>query len=127
MKSFWHSVQPENVPGQAQVGFVKEWRIQGMAREEALERLADLNTREGITLVFNEVAKVTGNDSFRNDLPSRSIVVNVRTLENAGYKPIPPEEADQSDESSYPFMFDLNITQRFEAADPMAINVSKAP
>lgn len=127
IKSFWHSVQPENVPGQAQVGFVKEWRITGMAREEALERLADLNTREGITLAFSEVAEVTGNEAFGTDLPSRSIVVNVRTLENAGFKPVPPDEAAASDESTYPFMFDLTITQRFEAADPMAINVAKAP
>lgn len=127
IRSFWHSVQPENVPGQSQVGFVKEWRITGMAREEALEKLADLNTREGITLAFNEVAKVTGNEAFDSDLPSRSIVVNVRTLENAAFKPVPPDEAVTSDETTYPFMFDLTITQRFEAADPMAINVAKAP
>jgi len=32
-----------------------------------------------------------------------------------------------SDESSYPFTFDLTSTQRFEATDPMALNVPKAP
>ena len=32
-----------------------------------------------------------------------------------------------TDASTYPFTFDLVITQRFEATDPMAVTVSKAP
>ncbi len=32
-----------------------------------------------------------------------------------------------SDESTYPFTFDLTITQRFEATDPLALAVPKAP
>ncbi|MEM1085051.1 MAG: hypothetical protein AAGI48_13145 [Verrucomicrobiota bacterium] len=127
VKGFSHTANPETLPGQAQAGFVKEWRISGLAREEALERLADLNTREGISSAFTEISRVTGNQSYRTDLPSRSVVVNVKTLEHAAYKPAPPEEMVAADETTYPFMFDLTITQRFEAADPMAINVSKAP
>jgi hypothetical protein len=53
--------------------------------------------------------------------------VNVRTQENNSFKPTPPEEYSVSDESTYPFTFDLTITQRFEATDPMAITVPKAP
>jgi hypothetical protein len=127
VKGFSHTAMPENIPGQAQAGFVKEWRISGLAREEALERLADLNTREGISAAFTEVARVTGNQAYRTDLPSRSVVVNVKTLEHGAFKPMPPEEMVAADETSYPFMFDLTITQRFEAADPMALNVAKAP
>ena len=40
--------------------------------------------------------------------------------------PSPLEETSAADESTYPFTFDLTITQRFEATDPMAINVPKA-
>ena len=40
---------------------------------------------------------------------------------------MPLEDASDSDESTYPFTFDLTITQRFEATDSMAINVTKAP
>ena len=127
VKGFSHTAKPETIPGQSQAGFVKEWRISGMAREEALERLADLNTRDGISSAFTEVARVTGNQSYRTDLPSRSVVVNVKTLEHGAYKPMPPEEMVAADETTYPFMFDLTITQRFEAADPMALNVAKAP
>jgi len=127
VRTFSHTAHPETSPGQQQVGFVKEWRINGLAREEGLQRLADLNTREGVSAVFTEVARVSGNQAYRTDLPSRSIVVNIKTLENGSFKPVPPEAAMPEDESTYPFIFDLKITQRFEAADPMALLTSKAP
>ena len=109
------------------MGVIKEWKISGMARDEAIDFLNTLNTREGISAHFSEIAKITGNESYNPDLGNRSISVNVRTQENNGYKPLPPEETNDADESSYPFSFELTITQRFEATDPMAINVPKAP
>lgn len=127
VKSFQHTANPENVPGQPKLGFVKQWRINGFAREEALEKLADLNTREGISAAFTEIARVTGNQAFRTDLNTRSIIVNVKTLENAGYKPLPPEEITMENETTYPFIFDLTITQRFESEDPLAITSFAAP
>jgi hypothetical protein len=127
VRTFNHSANPENVAGQAKLGFVKQWRINGLAREDSLEKLADLNTREGISAAFTEIARVTGNQAFRSDLPTRSIIVNIKTLENAGYKPKPPEEMIMTDESTYPFLFDLTITQRFEADDPLAVSSSTTP
>lgn len=127
VKSFSHVVKPDNTPGQAKAGFVKEWKITGHARDEALEYLNTLNTREGINAHFSDIARVTGNTAFSPTLGNRSISVNVRTQENNSFKPTPLEEANVADESTYPFTFDLTITQRFEATDPMAINVPKAP
>ena len=127
VRSFQHSTSPESKPGQAKAGFVKQWRINGLAREDSLEKLADLNTREGISAFFSEIARVTGNDSFNTDLPTRSVIVNIKTLENSGYKPRPPEEVTITDESTYPFLFDLTITQRFEADDPLAVTTSTTP
>ena len=127
VKNYSHSAKPDNAAGQAKVGFVKEWKITGYARDEALEYLNTLNTRDGINAHFSEVARVTGNPAFNPDIGNRSISVNVRTQENNSFKPVPPEEASVADESTYPFTFDLTITQRFEATDPMAITVSKAP
>ncbi len=127
IKTFTHGLRTDSAPGQAKVGFTKEWKITGLAREEALERLAALNTRDGISAVFNEVAQVTGNEAYRADLPSRSLIVNVRTLENTSYKPGPEDEMNALDEATYPFSFDLTITQRFESADPMAVIAAKAP
>lgn len=127
VKSYSHSAKPDNTPGQAKVGFVKEWKITGYARDEALEYLNTLNTREGINAHFNEIARVTGNTAYNPTTGNRSISVNVRTQENGTYKPTPPEETNMADESTYPFTFDLTITQRFEATDPLALNVPKAP
>jgi hypothetical protein len=127
VKTFNHSVQPQNAPGQKKVGFVREWKITGLAREDALERLNLMNTREGITGIFNEVAKATGDKSFQTDLDTRSLVVNVRTLENGTYRPGPVDESAVMDESTYPLTFDLTISQRFESSDVMALTAAQAP
>ena len=127
VKSYAHTSKPDNTAGQTKLGFVKEWKITGYARDEALEHLNTLNTRDGINSHFSEVARITGNSAYNPTIGNRNITVNVRTQENASFKPVPLEEASVSDPSTYPFTFDLTITQRFEATDPMALNVSKAP
>ncbi len=127
VKNYLHSSKPDSTPGQAKVGFVKEWKITGYARDEALEYLNTLNTREGISAHFSEISRLTASTAFNPSTGNRSISVNVRTQENNTFKPTPPEEASASDETTYPFTFDLTITQRFEATDPMAINVAKVP
>jgi hypothetical protein len=127
VKTYTHVAKPDSTPGKAKVGFVKEWKITGFARDEALDYLNTINTREGISAHFSEMARITGNNAFNPGVGNRNLVVNVRTQENGGYKSIPREDASDSDESTYPFTFDLTITQRFEATDPMAINVTKAP
>lgn len=126
VKSYSHSAKPDTAPGLAKVGFVKEWKILGFARDEALETLNTLNTREGIAGHFSEIARITGNSAFSPNIGNRNITINVRTQENNAYKPIPREESNLADESTFPFTFDLTITQRFEATDPMAIGVPKA-
>ncbi len=127
VKGFNHTAKPESSPGQAKSGIVREWKITGLAREESLEQLALLNTRDGISAVFDEVARQTGNPAFRSDLPTRSLVVNVRTLENPSYRPGPLDPSSSFDESTYPFSFDLTITQRFTNSDELAVISAKAP
>ncbi|MGL5019034.1 MAG: hypothetical protein ACRDBP_12935, partial [Luteolibacter sp.] len=127
VNTYTHSAKPENAPGQAKVGLIKEWKIAGYARDEALDYLNTINTREGISAHFSEIARITGNSSFNPNIGNRNLVVNVRTQENSSFKPVPFEEAAITDTSTYPFTFDLTITQRFEATDPLAVTVSKAP
>lgn len=127
VNTYTHSAKPENAPGQAKVGLIKEWKIAGYARDEALDYLNTINTREGISAHFSEIARLTGNSSFNPNIGNRNLVVNVRTQENSSFKPVPFEEAAITDTSTYPFTFDLTITQRFEATDPLAVTVSKAP
>jgi hypothetical protein len=125
IKSYAHTVRTEAAPGQAKIGFVKEWKIIGFARDEAIDRLNTINTQEGISAHFAEVSRITGNLAFNPALGNRSIAVNVRTQENNRFKPLPLDEVIDSDENTYSFTFDLSITQRFEATDPLAINVVK--
>jgi hypothetical protein len=127
VKTFSSTTRPDTAPGQAKVGFIKEWIITGMARDEALSYLNTLNTREGISARFSEVAKVTGNSAYDPTPNTRTIVVNVKTLENSSFKLMPLEEIDDSDEATYPFTFNLTITQRFESEDPLAISAAMAP
>jgi hypothetical protein len=127
VKTYAHAAKPDSTPGKAKVGLVKEWKITGYARDEALEYLNTLNTREGISAHFNEISRITGNSAFNANVGNRNLVVNIRTQENSSYKNLPPEEINDADQSTYPFTCDLTITQRFEATDPMAINVAKAP
>jgi len=127
VRNFAHTVRPESAPGQTKIGFMKEWRITGLARDEAVDRLNTLNTQEGIAALFGEIARLTANPAFNPAVRTRSIAINVRTQENSGFKPLPLSETFDTDESTYPFNFDLTITQRFEAADPLALNVNKSP
>ncbi len=127
VKTYTHSAKPDSAPGQAKLGFSKEWKITGFARDEALEYLNTINTSEGISAHFAEIARITGNTSFSTNVGNRNLVVNVRTQENSSFKSVPTEDVSDEDESSYPFTFDLTITQRFETSDPMALNVAKAP
>lgn len=125
-RTYEHTAKPESVAASATAGFTKEWKISGFAREEALERINKLNSQEGITAHYKEVATITGNSAYAPDLPSRSIIVNVGTSENPSYNPSSdPQMA--SDETSYPFLFELVISQRFESTDPMALPTTKAP
>ena len=73
-----------------------------------------------------EINKITDSDAFRNDIGNRNISVNVRTRENGMFRDIPFEDVVMADTSTYPFTFDLTITQRFEATDPMAVSVRSA-
>ncbi len=127
LTTFSHTVRPDSAPGQSKVGFIKEWTITGMARDGALEYLNALNTREGISGHFSEIAKVTGNQAFDPAPNTRTLVVNVKTQENQSFKQMPMEEIVDSDEATYPFTFNLVITQRFESTDPFAILASQAP
>ncbi|MBK1827045.1 hypothetical protein [Haloferula rosea] len=122
-----HTATPEKTAGQARIGFIKQWRFTGLALEDSLETLADLRSRDGISSAFSEIARVTGNQAFQPDLPTRSVFINVKTQENGAYKPLPPESMVVTDPSHYPYQFELTITQRFEADDPLALNVTAAP
>lgn len=127
IRTFSHNAKPDSTPGQSRVGMIREWKISGLARDEALQFLNHLNTRNGADEFFTQIADSTENSSYRASQGNRSITINLRTLENSSFKLESLQQALITDESSYPFTFDMTITQRFESTDPMALNVTKAP
>ncbi len=129
VKTYNHTVKPDATPGKAtaKVGFTKEWKITGFARGEAKDFLDAINTREGISAYFADIARITGNSAYSPNIGNRNLSVDVRTPENPSFKADPQAGADRADESSYPYILEVTITQRFEATDPMAIDVAKAP
>ena len=127
LKTFTNNVRPDTAPGQAKVGFIKEWSVTGMARDEALSYLNSLNTRDGISAKFAEIAETTGNSAFDPTPVTRTLVVNVKTQENSSFRPLPAEQVMNSDPATYPFSFTLTITQRFSSEDPLAVSASQAP
>lgn len=128
VRKYSFNTKPDVTRGQAKVGFFKTWNISGYARFEAVQDyLNKLSTPEGINKHFESVAEATGNSAFDPKIGNRSISVQIRTKENNSYRPVPPEEAEMTDISSYPYTFDLTITQRYEADDPLALTVTATP
>ncbi len=127
IRTYQYTVRPESAAQQASAGFIREWRLGGFARPEGAARLNDLNTREGISTHFAEVAKVTGNEAYRPDEPTRNITVSLRTQENRGFLSATPQDFASLADNSYPFTFDMVISQRFEPTDPLAIRATTAP
>ncbi|MGJ8725559.1 MAG: hypothetical protein ACSHYB_13455 [Roseibacillus sp.] len=103
------------------VGLVKKWTITGFAREEATANLVKLNTQAGMGEVFSTVRQTTGNSSFDLKKNTRSLLVNLDLSENSSFK----SDAPKSSGSSYPYKFSLEITQRIEAGDPLAVPLTK--
>lgn len=127
LRSYQHSVKPETTARQPTAGFVREWRISGFARPNGATRLNELNTREGISTHFAEVARITGNQAYRPDEPTRNTVVSLRTQENRDFRSATPQDFAANTDRSYPYTFDLVISQRFEPGDPLAVKSSRAP
>tara|TARA_B100000809_G_scaffold214188_1_gene218850 strand:- start:1318 stop:1959 length:642 start_codon:yes stop_codon:yes gene_type:complete len=112
-----HTVRPEVARDQSKASLVKEWTISGLVDDGTLQHLTVINTTEGMNLVFDTVYKLTGDESLRTDLDSRSLVVNLLASENKRYDP----KLGRKVENNYPFMFNLIITQRISTEDPIAI------
>ncbi len=121
------AIRTEPVPKQIKAGFFKEWKITGFARNESIDSLNLINTPEGIRAKFVNFTKVTGDLSFDPKPTSRNLVTNLTIKENPKFIPRPVENVQDFDSSTYSFIFELTIVQRFNATDTLAIPVAKAP
>lgn len=116
-------VRPDAIRDKATVSIVKEWNIKGFASDDAIARLTEINSREGISKVFQEVRDATGDEAMDPSLPTRHLTVDLQVSENPRHKP----EAANSHETRLPIMFTLKISQRIAAEDPLAIPTAAAP
>ncbi len=127
LKGFNHTVRTDAAPKQQTAGFTKEWKLSGFARNEAMVFLNKINSREGISTKFAEMAKITGDSSFDPAPNTRSLLVNLKTKENPSFRQRAAEDITDADPSTYQYTFELTIVQRFESTDAMAIPKAKSP
>ena len=117
-----HKVTTETAKSKAKkAGIVKKWSIEGYALEGATATLVKLNTQEGMREVFGLVEEITGNSSFDLSQKTRNLLVNMDLSEHSEYSP----EAPSHTSGSYPYQFSLEITQRIESADELAVPITK--
>jgi hypothetical protein len=116
---FSHTAGPVKAAGavvSSKTGLSKQWKISGYANLKGRDKLQSWDSRGGINPIFREIAEITGNSSFSSDVAGRIISVSLKT-----------QESTASNSATYPYSFDLTITQTYDVADPMAITLSKAP
>ena len=119
-----HRVRPEVAQNKdTSAGVVKDWTISGFSDTDALNHLTVISTTEGMGKVFDSIHMQTGNESFRTDLGSRTLLVNLLTSENKRFKPL----IGKKPEERFAHNFRLTITQRITAEDPIAIPITAAP
>ena len=118
-----HRVRPEVAQNKdPSAGVVKDWTISGFSNTDALNHLTVISTTEGMGKVFESIREQTGNESFRTDLGSRTLLVNLLTSENKRFKPL----IGRKPEERFAHNFRLTITQRITAEDPIAIPITAA-
>ncbi|MBQ97357.1 MAG: hypothetical protein CMP30_05080 [Roseibacillus sp.] len=119
-----HRVRPELVQNKdTKAGVVKDWTISGFSNADALNHLTVISSTKGMGEVFDSIHEQTGNESFRADLGSRTLLVNLLTSENTRFKPVGAKKPEER----FAHNFRLTITQRVTAEDPIAIPIIAAP
>ena len=121
-----HEVTP-NIDGRSKrasvgaVGMVKEWRISGYANEKGTKSLTKLESVAEMEKIFEATKEVTANAAMQVLGNNRSLTVKLDLSVNSDYS----EGALERSPESFPYEFTLNITQRIEDADPLAIPAGK--
>jgi hypothetical protein len=105
----------------ATAGLVRSWTVQGFAKEGVIDQLVKLNSIEGMTEVFEEVEAATASGSLDLSQKTRNLLVDMKFSENKGFEP----GARRGAIASFQNQFTLDIKQRIEKGDPLAIPVTQ--
>ena len=98
-------------------GFSRTWKVKGLAIDSANKTLGHINTEEGMKKVFDIVKEETGSNAMDMDQKTRNLTVNLDLTGNPEFNPAAPKGTKQS----FAYTFSLDVTQRIEAGDPLAI------
>jgi hypothetical protein len=105
----------------ATAGLVRSWTVEGFARESAIDTLVKLNSLEGMTTVFEEVEAATVSGSVDLSPATRNLMVDMKFSENKSFDSRAPRDAP----TSFRNQFTLDIKQRIEKGDSLALPVTQ--
>jgi len=106
-------------------GMVRSWTVKGAAGAHLLELLGAVNGQRGLNELFERVAKVTGDPSYTPD-PMRQITVTHHQSRNSKYNAAAGSSDTASDPAiSYPYTFEVTVTQTIKDRDPLALPTEK--
>ncbi len=118
-------VSPVNAAAGGVTGMVRAWNIRGAANGQALELLNALNSQRGLNELFNRVAKVTGDPSYKSNA-MRQVTVTHNQGRNAKYNASAgAAEIAAEPVVSFPYTFEATVTQTILDKDPLALPTEK--
>ncbi len=106
-------------------GMNRTWSFRGLAKQEALELLNELNSSQGLASRFRKIAEDIQDKSY--DMSSgRQLTVALTLGRNPRYKPTTaPTDTIADYAMQFPFTFEISITQAFPDNDALALPVPK--
>jgi len=118
-------VSPANAALGGITGMVRVWTLKGVANGQSLELLNALNSQRGLNELFNRVAKVTGDPSYKSNA-SRQLTVSHNQGRNSKYNPAAGASEIAADPIvSFPYSFEATLTQTIMDKDMLALPTEK--
>ena len=102
-------------------GFVKTWTLRGFASNSITKEVGRINSEEGMRKIFDGVQEVTGSSSMDLSPATRDLSVNLDLSRNQDFVASAPRGSSES----FPYSFNLDITQKVASADSLSIPIQK--
>lgn len=109
------------------IGWVRTWKIKGLAQASSANDLEKLNSEKGIGDLFQGFYKTNGDLTAEiADVASRTIEVSINQSTNPAYqRGLDPKTQARDSNAAYPITFDAVITQTYDSKDKIAMNIKK--
>ncbi len=106
-------------------GLNRTWTLKGLVKPKALELLSTLNSQRGLSAFFERVAEATDDAAYRPE-PTRQMTVTLTQGRNTRFSP-QASAGDLARDSTltFPFSFEVTITQALTDMDALALPLEK--